>query len=67
MNGYLAMFEKDVVGAIEQGSFKVDDYIIVAVSSEGTVRNGSGDTIKMELMDILKGEYINPHVSIFWL
>lgn len=57
---------EDVVGAIEQGASKVDDYIIVAVSSEGTVRNGSGDTIKMELMDILKGEYINPHVSIFY-
>ncbi len=45
---------------------KVDDYLIIATSSEGTVRNGSGDTIKMELMDILKGEYVNPHVSIFW-
>ena len=56
---------EDVVGAIEQGASKVDDYIIVAISSEGTVRNGSGDTIKMELMDILKGEYINPHVSIW--
>lgn len=57
---------EDVVGAIEQGSSKVDDYIIVATSSEGTVRNGPGDTIKMELMDILKGEYTNPHVSIWW-
>ena len=57
---------EDVVGAIEQGSSKVRDYLIVAISSEGTVRNGAGDTIKMELMDILKGEYINPHVSIWW-
>ena len=57
---------EDVVGAIEQGASKVDDYLIVATSSEGTVRNGSGDTIKMELMDILKGEYDNPHVSIWW-
>ena len=57
---------EDVVGAIEQGASKVDDYLIVAMSSEGTVRNGSGDTIKMELMDILKGEYINPHVSIWY-
>lgn len=57
---------EDVVGAIEQGASKLDDYIIIATSSEGTVRNGSGDTIKMELMDILKGEYINPHVSIWW-
>ena len=57
---------EDVVGAIEQGASKLDDYIIVAISSEGTVRNGSGDTIKMELMDILKGEYVNPHVSIWW-
>ena len=57
---------EDVVGAVEQGASKVDDYLIVATSSEGTVRNGSGDTIKMELMDILKGEYINPHVSIWW-
>ena len=56
---------EDVVGAIEQGAAKVDDYIIIAISSEGTVRNGSGDTIKMELMSILKGEYINPHTSIF--
>lgn len=57
---------EDVVGAIEQGATKVDDYLIVATSSEGTVRNGSGDTIKMELMSILKGEYVNPHVSIWW-
>lgn len=57
---------EDVIGAIEQGASKNDDYLIVATSSEGTVRNGSGDTIKMELMDILKGEYVNPHVSIWW-
>lgn len=57
---------EDVIGAIEQGASKVDDYLIIATSSEGTVRNGSGDTIKMELMDILKGEYVNPHVSIWW-
>ena len=57
---------EDVVGALEQGASKNDDYLIIAVSSEGTVRNGPGDTIKMELMDILKGEYINPHVSIWW-
>ena len=57
---------EDVIGAIEQGASKNDDYLIVAISSEGTVRNGSGDTIKMELMDILKGEYVNPHVSIWW-
>ena len=57
---------EDVIGAIEQGASKLDDYFILAVSSEGTVRNGSGDTIKMELMDILKGEYINPHVSIWY-
>lgn len=57
---------EDVVGAIEQGASKLDDYLIVATSSEGTVRNGSGDTIKMELMKILKGEYENPHVSIWW-
>ena len=57
---------EDVVGAIEQGSCKVDDYLILAISSEGTVRNGSGDTIKMELADILKGKYVNPHVSIWW-
>lgn len=57
---------EDVIGAIEQGASKVNDYLIVAISSEGTVRNGAGDTIKMELMDILKGDYINPHVSIWW-
>lgn len=56
---------EDVVGAIEQGASKLDDYIIVAMSSEGTVRNGAGDTIKMELQDILKGDYPNPHVSIW--
>lgn len=57
---------EDVVGAIEQGASKLDDYLIVAMSSEGTVRNSSGDTIKMELMDILKGDYVNPHVSIWY-
>lgn len=57
---------EDVIGSIEQGASKLDDYLIVATSSEGTVRNGSGDTIKMELMSILKGDYINPHVSIWW-
>lgn len=57
---------EDVVGAIEQGASKNDDYLIVATSSEGTVRNGSGDDIKMELMSILKGDYNNPHVSIFY-
>lgn len=57
---------EDVIGAIEQGASKMDDYLIIAASSEGTVRNGVGDTIKMELTDILKGEYDNPHVSIFW-
>lgn len=57
---------EDVIGAIEQGASKVEDYLIVAISSEGTVRNGAGDTIKMELMDILKGDYANPHVSIWW-
>lgn len=56
---------EDVIGAIEQGASKLDDYVIVAISSEGTIRNGSGDTIKMELADILKGEYIAPHVSIW--
>jgi phage terminase large subunit-like protein len=56
---------EDVVGAVEQGASKLDDYLIIAVSSEGTVRNGSGDTIKMELADILKGEYQAPHVSIW--
>ena len=57
---------EDVIGAIEQGASKVDDYLIVAMSSEGTIRNGCGDTIKMELMDILKGEYVDPHTSIWW-
>jgi len=63
---------EDVIGAIEQGAAKEqgsaenNDYLIVAISSEGTVRNGPGDTIKMELLDILKGEYFNPHVSIWW-
>lgn len=57
---------EDVIGAIEQGASKLDDYLIIATSSEGTVRNGSGDEIKMELTNILKGEYINPHVSIWW-
>ena len=57
---------EDVIGAIEQGASKLDDYLIIAMSSEGTVRNGSGDTIKMELMEILKGEYVNPHVSIWY-
>lgn len=57
---------EDPIGAIEQGASKIDDYLIIATSSEGTVRNGAGDTIKMELSDILKGEYINPHVSIWW-
>lgn len=58
--------KEDVVGAIEQGASKLDDYIIVATSSEGTVRNAAGDSIKMELMNILKGDYINPHVSIWY-
>lgn len=57
---------EDVIGAIEQGASKLDDYIILATSSEGTVRNSVGDSIKMELMDILKGKYINPHVSIWY-
>lgn len=57
---------EDVVGAVEQGASKNDDYLIVATSSEGTVRNGSGDTIKMELSKILREEYTNPHVSIWW-
>lgn len=57
---------EDVVEAIEQGASKNEDYLIVASSSEGTVRNGPGDSIKMELMKILKGEYVNPHVSIWW-
>jgi phage terminase large subunit-like protein len=56
---------EDVVGAVEQGASKLEDYLIVAISSEGTVRNGSGDTIKLELADILKGQYQAPHVSIF--
>lgn len=57
---------EDVIGAIEQGASKLDDYIIVAISSEGTVRNGPGDTIKIELTDILRNEYPNPHVSVWW-
>lgn len=57
---------EDVVGALEQGASKVDDWLIVATSSEGTVRNGPGDSIKMELMEILKGDYFQPHVSIWW-
>lgn len=57
---------EDVIGALEQGASKNDDYLIIAISSEGTVRNGIGDSIKMELMSMLNGEYINPHVSIFW-
>ena len=57
---------EDVIGALEQGASKLDGYLIVATSSEGTVRNGSGDDIKMELMEILKGDYYNPHVSIWW-
>lgn len=57
---------EDPIGAIEQGAAKVNDYLIIAISSEGTVRNSVGDSIKMELMDILKGEYINPHVSIWY-
>ncbi len=56
---------EDVVGAVEQGASKLDDYLIIAISSEGTVRNGSGDTIKLELQDILKGDYVAPHISIF--
>lgn len=57
---------EDPIGAIEQGAAKIDDYMIIVTSSEGTVRNGPGDSIKMELMEILKGEYLNPHVSIWW-
>lgn len=57
---------EDVIGALEQGASKVDDYLIIATSSEGTVRNGAGDTIKIELDDILKGDYIAPNVSIWW-
>lgn len=58
--------KEDPIGAIEQGASKIDDYLIFATSSEGTVRNGIGDSIKMELMSILKGDYVNPHVSIWW-
>ena len=58
--------KEDVIGAVEQGASKFDDYLIVATSSEGTARNGPGDTIKMELMEILKGDYYNPHVSIWY-
>lgn len=58
--------KEDVIGALEQGASKVSDYLILAVSSEGTVRNGSGDSIKMELMDILRGKYNNPHTSIWY-
>src|SRR3954463_14993998 len=61
----LGDLREDVIGAVEQGASKLDDYLIIAISSEGTVRNGSGDTIKMELSDILKGEYQAPHVSIW--
>lgn len=57
---------EDVIGALEQGASKLDDYLIVATSSEGTVRDGAGDTVKLELMDILKGKYVNPHVSIWY-
>lgn len=57
---------EDVVGAVEQGASKVDDYLIVAISSEGTVRNGIGDTMKLELLDILRGDYVNPKVSIWY-
>lgn len=57
---------EDVVGALEQGASKLDDYLIIATSSEGCIRNAVGDTIKMELMSILKGEYVNPHVSIWY-
>jgi phage terminase large subunit-like protein len=56
---------EDVIGAVEQGASKLDDYLIIAISSEGTVRNGSGDTIKLELADILKGEYHAPHIAIW--
>lgn len=56
---------EDIVGAIEQGASKIDDFIIIAISSEGTVRNGIGDTVKMELLDVLTGEYVNPHMSIW--
>ena len=57
---------EDVIGTLEQGASKNDDYLVIAVSSEGTVRNGVGDTIKMELSSILRGDYVNPHVSIWW-
>lgn len=57
---------EDVIGALEQGASKIPDYLIIAMSSEGTIRNGAGDTIKMELMDILKGEYQAQNVSIWW-
>ena len=57
---------EDVIGAIEQGASKLDNYLIVAVSSEGTVRNGAGDSLKMELLEILRGEYVNPHISIWY-
>lgn len=57
---------EDVIGALEQGASKNEDYLILAISSEGTIRNGSGDTVKMELMEMLKGDYINPHTSIWW-
>lgn len=57
---------EDVIGALEQGASKIEDYLIIATSSEGTIRNGAGDSIKMELMDILKGDYIAPNVSIWW-
>ena len=57
---------EDVVGAIEQGASKLDDYLIIATSSEGTVRNGAGDTMKLELLDILRGKYFNPHISIWY-
>ena len=61
-----ADIREDVVGALEQGASKVKDYLIVAISSEGTVRNGAGDSVKMELMKILKGEFHDPHTSIWW-
>lgn len=57
---------EDVIGAIEQGASKLDNYLIIAVSSEGTVRNGAGDSLKMELLEILRGEYVNPHISIWY-
>lgn len=58
--------KEDPIGAIEQGASKLDDYIIIAASSEGTVRNGPGDSIKLELMKILRGDYYDPHTSIFY-